>query len=269
MTAFPDGDGRPDCPKCRGRGVYDYTPPGAIVPGVLTCECVRDRDIRLNMERGWRGLSTAAPPDETWLSEFAHRNLWLTAESRVLRRHFHRICYEQGPYWRFQVSSDADMMDAWLSNIGNAELYDADVNLLRQRGEQVSNRYAALVDLVEPPSLLVLCVSVKAARNSAMPEVLLEALQHRHHLDKPTWVVDVPSKPLGPHHIAYDEYVGDFISDWPHFGLEDDEPGGPELPSAEDIVAGAGGSPKKPGLVRPPGMGDAAWARRQAEQEGL
>jgi len=243
--------------------VYDHTPEGAVIPGVLTCPCVRDRDIRLNMERGWRGLSTAVPVEESWLEDYSDQDLWVTSETRVLRRHIHRVAYDQGPYWRFQVSSDADLMDAWLSHIGPQELYDADVNRLRAQAEQVSSKFPALVDLVEPPALLVICVSVKAARNAAMPEVLLEALQHRAHLGVPTWIVDLPNKPLGPDHIAYSDGVGDFLWSWPHISLGLEETGtGPELPDAEDLCAPPTGALKE----KPPGMSWSAWARVQAER---
>lgn len=262
MLAYADGDGRSDCPKCRGRGVYDYTPEDAVVPGVLTCECVYDRDIRTNMERGWRGLSTVvAPVEDTWLTEYADRNLWVTASMRTFKKSLYRVAYERGRYWRFQVSSDADMMDAWLSNIGTSELYDGDVQVLRQRADQVSNRFCALVDLVEPPDLLIISVSVKAARNVAMPEVLLEALQHRAHLDKPTWVVDLPSKPLTMGHIAYSDGVGEFLYEWDHYQLDDEaEPEAEhELP---DVPPGTvPPAPKK----RPPGTSSATWARMQRE----
>lgn len=262
MTDFPDGDGRPDCPKCRGRGVYDFKPEGALVPGVLTCECVLDRDIKSNMERGWRGLSSAKPAESTWLGDFISKDLWLTAETRTLRRHLHKAAYSMGPYWRFQVSTDADLMDAWLSHIGPSDLYDPDVSLLRQRSEQVSNRFPALVDLVEPPSLLVLCVSVKAARNSAMPEVLMEALQHRAHISKPTWIVDLPDKRLGPTHIAYSDGVGYFLDKWDHYDLEaEPSDSGYDLPEVSTITTGR----KTKTGARPVGMSDSAWARLQME----
>jgi len=244
--------------------VYDHTPEGAVVPGVLTCPCVRDRDIRMNMERGWRGLSTADPVRESWLEEYTDKDLWVTADSRTFRRHMRLIAHGMGPHWRFQVSSDADLMDAWLSHIGPQELYDADVNLLRAQNEQVSSRFPALVDLFEPPALLVISVSVKAARNAAMPEVLLEALQHRAHLGAPTWIVDLPNKPLGPDHIAFSDGVGDFLWEWPHITLDAGEDGsGSALPDAESLC----GVPQRGLKERPPGMSLAAWARIQAEGE--
>ena len=214
---FPEGDGDTNCSICRGRGVVDYTPEGALVPGVRTCPCVQDRDIRLNLDRGWRGLSRVEPVDETLLTEYLDSDLWVTAPHPMFQRHLYTAVYTKGPWWKFQVSSDADMMDAWLSRIPTDEIHDPDVG--RIRAQQVSHRYPALVDLVEPPELLVVCVSVKVARNVAMPEVLLEALQHRDHLDKPTWIIDKPDRPLTTGHIAYSEEAGSFLADWPHIQI--------------------------------------------------
>lgn len=214
IIEFPQGDGDHDCPICRGRGALDYKPEGAIVPGVRTCQCVQARDIKLNLDRGWRGLSRVDQAEETSLTEYLESDLWVTAQHAVFQQHLSAAAYTKGPWWRFQVSSDADLMEAWLSRIPTDDVYDPDVG--RIRAQQVSHRYVALVDLIEPPELLILRVAVKVARNIAMPEVLLEALQHRDHLDKPTWIVDQPSRPLTEGHIAYSEEVGSFLADWPH-----------------------------------------------------
>jgi hypothetical protein len=217
------------------------------------------------MERGWRGLSLVVNPvDETWLSDYARRDLWLTVSTKGLRQNLYRVAYEQGQHWRFQVSSDADMMDAWLSNIGTSELYDGDVQVLRRKADQVSDRFCALVDLVEPPDLLIICVSVKAARNSAMPEVLLEALQHRAHLAKPTWIVDLPSKPLTMGHISYSDGVAEHLYDWDHYQLDDE----PEPEPAHELPDVPPGMEQTKPKKRPPGMSKAAWAREQAEGAG-
>ncbi len=215
MTDFPDGDGLSDCSACRGRGAIDFTPPGAVMPGVIICSCVRDRDIKANMQRGWRGLADVPPPPGmSPLREFVEQDLWVTSSTGIFRRHLYDVAYNQGPNWRFQVSSDADLMDAWLSRIDDTEIFDPDVDRIRH--QRVSHRYPALVDLVEPPALLILCVSVKVARNVAMPEVLLEALQHRSHTMRPTWVVDDPNRQLVPGHIAYSEAVDDHLAEWEH-----------------------------------------------------
>ena len=210
-----------DCLKCKGRGGVEYKPPGAIMPGTLACTCVRDRDIRYNLERGWKGLTApeVVPVEESPLAEYHDRTLWVTAPLMVFRSHLHRIAYDRGARWKFNLFSDADMMNAWLSRMETNELLDTDVYLDRVVRAAPSGRFAALVDLVEPPSLLIVRTGVKVARNSAMPEVFLEALRHREQISKPTWVVDSPVFPLGEGQVAYSEQVMEFLSDWPRMVL--------------------------------------------------
>lgn len=218
MKDYPLGDGAPDCPECKGRGVVEYQSPTSPVPGTLACVCVKERDTRLNMDRGWRGLSRYKPLKKSRLIKHVQDNLRVTCTEKLFRHHMSRIALDQGPRWKFNVFSDADLMDAWLSRVADDEIYDPDVEAIRKTA--VSGRFLALVDLVEPPGLLILRVGVKAARNSAMPEVLLEALQHRSMVDKPTWVVDTPAYPLGVGHIAFDSRVGEYLEAWDHLCLE-------------------------------------------------
>lgn len=223
MTDYPQGDGHPECPDCKGRGVVDYTPEGAVVPGTMPCKCVRFRDLQRNMERCWKGLSKPrykrkAP---TPLAKYTDENLIIRSPEKVLRKHLWRLLADKPPRWSVNVFSDADLMDAWLSRVDVEEIYDADVERIRRTA--VSGRFLALVDLVEPPGLLVLRVGVKAARNSAMPEVLLEALQHRSMVDRPTWVVETPGYPLEEGHISFDYRVGEYLEDWDFLELDDNE----------------------------------------------
>jgi len=220
VNDYPVGDGVPNCSMCGGRGVVDYDIPNYPVPGTLACKCVQARDILRNLERGWRGLSRykAIPKKSAVLHKFLDGNLRVTASENLLRRHLRRLGQERGPRWSFNVFSDADLMDAWLSRVDEEDIYDADVERIRRTA--VSGRFRALVDLVEPPGLLVLRAGVKAARNAAMPEVFLEALHHRSMADKPTWVVDTPSYPLADGHISFDFRVGDYLEEWEHVFLE-------------------------------------------------
>ena len=64
-TEYPGGDGRLECPHCRGRGVVplpkELRPKFAIGEITQVCTCVLARDIRMNLERGSRGLTKAEP----------------------------------------------------------------------------------------------------------------------------------------------------------------------------------------------------------------
>jgi hypothetical protein len=133
------------------------------------------------------------------------------------------------------------MMDAWLHHIPDYEIKDPDMVINRQT--RPTDKYSALVDLTEPPDLLIIRVGVKITRNVATPEVLLEALQHRRHMGKFTWVVDLPEKPLMPDHISWSPQVESYMEDWKFLRLPDDpadsKSKGHSLPLESDLCAGS------------------------------
>ena len=213
---FLEGDGHPDCTVCFGRGVVEIPaekrPPMAIGEITQPCQCVLHRDTLANAERGWKGLTKARPlKNPSPLRDFVDDNLWVTAPLALFRMHLRYVAIRE-PHWGFVVVSDADLMDAWLSR--DIEVRDPDVDQLRR--SQVSGQFAGLGDITDPPDMLILRLGVKAARNVAMPEVLLEALQRRIQIDKPTWIIDSPAYPLDSGHIAYDNRVEELLEEWPH-----------------------------------------------------
>lgn len=218
---YPVGDGRPNCPMCRGRGVVEAPPkPGRIIVGGRTvpCGCILERDILVNVERGWRGLTQALPILASPLKGHEDKNLRITAGHKTIREHLRHVAVRQGPKWSFNVVSDADLMDSWLARIDDGDIIDGDVEQLRR--QPVTSKYGALVDMVEPPDLLIMIMGVKAARNSAMPEVVLEALQHRAHKSKPTWIVDQPEYRLVGGHISHSGHIVALIDKWPYIDLD-------------------------------------------------
>jgi len=205
--------------------------------GIATkvCACVVKRDVLANVERGWKGLTKAGVIPSSPLREHTSGNLRVTAPDPVFREHLRHVAVRMGPYWGFAVVSDVGLMDAWLS--GANEVLDPDVSV--RRAARPSNRHGSLADLTEPPELLIIRTGVKVARNVAMPEVLLEAILHRDHLDKPTWVVDQPGYRLGDGHISWDTHVGDALYYWKHVELE-----GPEKnEAAAPVPSGSGFRP--------------------------
>jgi hypothetical protein len=125
------------------------------------------------------------------------------------------------PTWFVRVATDAELMDAWLSRaIPDDEIIDADVLNVRRTSKK---SFSSLSDLTRPPALLVIKLGVKAARNSAMSEVLLETINTRAHEDLPTWIVDSPGRRLTPGHLSYDELVKEALADWERIELSDPE----------------------------------------------
>jgi len=185
----------------------------------------------LNLERGWVGLSRAKRIARSPLLGFEGKNLWITGTGGTFKEHLRHVALRQGFSWMFRVVTDIDMMDAWLSK--NVEkIKDTDIALRRKKrhGSDL-DVYISLTELIEPPELLILCLGVKVTRNVATPEALLEALQHRGHLGKPTWLVDQPIYRLQAGHLAYDDRVGDYLEHWKHIVLEGGAPRTSVLPS--------------------------------------
>jgi hypothetical protein len=208
------------CEKCFGTGSLDAGEDDHGIPLTKPCKCQIARDIVYNVNQAWAGLSTAPKVDESPLSGHQDGDLYITATDLTLRAHLRHVGFRAGPYWYFKVHTDSDLMTAWLSpaSLLGKEILDPDA-------ATVSTEKATLVDLVEPPELLILRLGVKSARNSATPEVLLEALFHRAHIGKPTWVVDQPARRFDPSHIAFSEDALHLINQWEHIALDELQPG--------------------------------------------
>jgi hypothetical protein len=169
-----------------------------------------------NLERGWRGLSKAAVIKTSPLVGMEKKNLRITASAKAIKEHLKHVASRMGTRWGFLVISDATMMDAWLSK-GIARIYDADVEEMRSsdsRGGFEKSPYDALSELVEHPPLLIVVLGVKAARNSAMAEVLLEALTLRDFAGRPTWLVDQPVHPFAEGHLSWSSSVESWLEPW-------------------------------------------------------
>ena len=223
---YPSGDGRPGCPECHGRGVVplpkELRPKFTVGPITQVCRCVLARDIMANLERGWRGLSKAAPIKGSPLRGHEGDNLLVTAAAKDIKEHVRHVAARMGPRWGFQVVSDAALMDAWLSK-GLAKVYDADVEEARaadaRKPAPEKSPYEALSEIVEPAALLIVILGVKSARNSAMPEVLLEALTLRDFAGRPTWLVDQPVAPFCEGHLSWSLAVSSWIDSWDRIAL--------------------------------------------------
>ena len=201
--------GKPDCPLCRGLGYIQVDTKGP--PVKKSCQCILQMDILDNVERGMRRLSKQVPIPESRLLKYTENDMWITASKRWFLPHLRHVALRKPPAWFFKVITDADLMTAWLSSavLKGQDILDPDALALAP-----SLRFLTLVDLVDPPHLLVIRVGVKAARNVAMSEVLLETLMHRAHEGKPVWLWDTPSYPLQKGHLCHSSHVEEFLSDY-------------------------------------------------------
>lgn len=222
------------CDKCYGTGYLDAGTDARGIPLTKPCPCQIARDTVRNVNRAWAGLTSAPRLARSPLSAHTGGNVYVTATDATLRAHLRHVGLRGGPYWFFKVVTDSDLMTAWLSPAAlvGKEILDPDA-------ATVSTEKATLVDLVDPPELLVIRLGVKSARNSAMPEVLLESLYHRAHVGKPTWVVDQPTRRFDPSHLAFSEDGLHHVQQWPHVVLDDLQPG-----LAIELVTGGADEPQ-------------------------
>lgn len=221
MTDYPVGNGDLNCTICKGRGVVPVEIDGWPGGATQNCRCVFARDLHANVKRVWPVLLEVESVEETPLMDLTNRDLWITASNFDLRRHLRFVAYRMGPRWYAKVISDASLMTAWLSTA--KEVFDTDV--LLERGDpdrprlNPSDEYQTIVDLVAPLDLLIIQLGVKAAKNREMPGVLVEALEERRHIGKPSWIVDSPAKPLMEGHMSYDGRVAEVVDSFDRIRL--------------------------------------------------
>lgn len=204
------------CDKCFHTGALDVGFTDVGIPITRPCACQIARDIVRNVNRAWANLSSAPRIEESPLSGLTSENVYITASDASLRAHLRHVGLRMGPHWGFKVHTDSDLMTAWLAPVAIAGK-----EILDPEATAVSTEKATLVDLTEPPELLILRLGVKSARNSAMPEVLLEALYHRAHIGKPVWIVDQPTRLFNPAHIAFGEDALHHITQWKRVALDE------------------------------------------------
>lgn len=253
------------CPECGGRGVLPVERPETPTshkwihpPAYRRCRCLLRRDIVANVERGMRGLMKAPPVKTSPLIKHFEHDLWITANKAWFMAHMRHVGIRQPPTWFFKVVTDADLMTAWLASVAlkGQAILDPDA-------AKVSLTHLTLVDLVQPPQLLIIRLGVKQARNVASPEVLLEAIREREHLLQPTWVWDTEEERLAEGHVCYSPYVVEALSTWPHLTTKGQEVPETVVPTGfQDL----GFKPKKTRLIlgdadgpkslRPPKRGD-------------
>ncbi len=209
------------CQKCFGTGFVDDEKTHMGIPMTRACSCLLAKDISDRLEKAWKGIVQAAKITESPLLDLWDQDVFITASAATLRSHLRLVgIHVMRQYrWGFKVVSDSDLITAWLANVAvsGQEIFDPDAM-------SASTEKATLVDLVDPPQLLVIQLGVKSARNRAMWEVFLEALQHRRHVQKPTWVVDQPDHRFDVNHIAFSDAALTFMAGWENVALDERRP---------------------------------------------
>lgn len=205
----------------------------------------------MNLERGMRGLSEAMPLDRGEVSPLVRHtknDVRLTASPLWMASHLRYTAARMPTHWGFRVVTDADLMVAWLATaaLQGTEIIDPDA---RSEAAPVSLTKLTLVDISEPPDLLIIRLGIKVARNSAMCEVLYEALTIRNHARKPTWLWDQPDFPFDQAHLAYSRQAEEFTAGWDRVHEAD-------LPQRPPPKKGTAQSPRSGGTATPSAAGN-------------
>lgn len=225
------GDGDPDCPKCRGRGSVQrvYTPeqlralPPYEIPSTHyePCPCTRARREREALERVWRGLSAVEPAYASRLTDLATRSLWIRGrDADLVLRHVALVLRRTRVPGGVRVVSDADLLDAETADWGERG------NEEDERGRRDRDDGLKAVDLYSSPGLLILLVGQTSKKHKYLAELCEDACRRRKGWSKATWVVDQVRRPLAPGHRTHSEELADLIADWTKVLIEDErDPG--------------------------------------------
>jgi len=184
------------------------------MPYAISCICTVKKALNIQAERAWKGMSDVQLKRTSVLKSKISENCVLIGNKHELMVNLRSsLAHRKKPEEFVKVVSDATLMSAWLSNLqyAQSEIIDPDF--------QRDIRVQSLEDLAESPSLLIVRLGVKMARNSAMPEVLVETIELRAHLSKPTWIIEEPNRPLSEGHLSWSRAVDESIEGWERINL--------------------------------------------------
>jgi len=202
------------CKKCGGAGYLQKDDGYMGMPYAIPCSCAVKKALNIQAERAWKGLTDTRLTKASSLKGKMEDNVVIVGDKSSLMLNLRSaLAHRKKPEEFVKVVSDATLMSAWLSNLqlAQSEIIDPDF--------QRNIRVQSLEDLAESPSLLIVRLGVKMARNSAMPEVLVETIELREHLSKPTWIVEEPNRPLQEGHISWSRAVDESIEGWERINL--------------------------------------------------
>ena len=203
------------CKKCNGFGYVQVDEGYNGMPQAIQCDCVIDKSLKNQAERAWTNLSLVPIKETSLLDGENRKNLLISSTRDMLRLHLRTAFFKiRNPSLFLKVVGDHTLMSAWLGSLHAQGVAVADPDFQRHL------KVYSLEDLAESPDLLVIRLGTKMARNSAMPEVLVETLEMREHLNRPTWLVEEPSKPLEEGHLSWSPTLQDMIGGWKKIFIE-------------------------------------------------
>lgn len=202
------------CTICGGYGFVQKDDGHYGIPNAIPCECMVQKALTNQANRAWTNLGIATPRKRSPLNGKTGENLVLTADKGFLQLHLRSsLSHLRKPNLFVKVVGDHTLMSAWLGSMQVQGMDIADPDFQRDL------KVYSLEDLAEAPHLLVVRLGTKMARNSAMPEVLVETIEMRQHLNKATWIVESPDKPLEEGHLAWSRSVEECLDGWERIKL--------------------------------------------------
>ena len=202
-----------DCPKCKGRG---FIPAVSLLQGGVSCPCIDTYLRERNLDTVWMSLGQTVIGKETKAipASLKDKSCRITTTRPVFQSYLKKFVLEQPHAWSCKVRTDAELLDAWFgtAKAQGVKIFDLDIE-----GSDIPA--IDIRDLVVPFDLCIIWLGVKTLPNKEAPGALLEAINYRAHVGKPTWVVDQPTKVLDASHLYFSMEAAEMFSTWPHLVL--------------------------------------------------
>lgn len=190
--------------------------------GSVDCICLFYSKVSQNIRDTWAYMDRVSVAKDSPLLEHVEAGSFLriTATQDVLAAHLKHVmmnhcCETFDPAWWVEVTSDKDIVHAWLftAKFQGIEITDADVALTEIDKESARS----VKDLALRADLMVIRVGRKIAANKETRTTLREAIDYRVDLNKPVWLVDTPRDNLDHADIlAYSKELMEDLSSY-HF----------------------------------------------------
>lgn len=201
-----------NCPTCGGSGYIEQWEPGKV-PYTVRCKCLKKKELAQALNRVWPGLGRSVGVVDSPLAGYLGKNLWASGSKASIKAHLREVIVKSGRPGDFRVYDDVDLPRAWLGELKDYEIIDVELSLTTPQARD-------LTELIDLPKQLVLFLGVKHNPMQTMPRTLLETLNRRERVDKPTWVFDSSEYPLTDGHVCFSGDIMDYLSPWDHIMLE-------------------------------------------------
>jgi len=228
------------CTKCGGQGFiesFKKLPDGELAPTIYRdpCECLLYKQLDEQADRTWQGLSRVPVEDNRGMfKEYLKQSLYLTSDLKSLALTLRGALWAKGnPNFISKVVDENMLMSVWLSGMHEEgkKVIDPDFDYSVPARDILG---------FNGPDLLIIRLGIKNSRNIATPEVLVDVLENRRGLFKPTWVVDSQDKPFRMGHISWSTDGERILKDFEHIDLTS------VLPTAVVNTTPSLSLPKKP-----------------------